>query len=175
MVIKFKSSDEAITNQKVKSVIKFFKNLKSVKMKNVFNISISGVIALLAICSFTTRSMAQSTIMAEQYAYDAAKKMMSSYCPMSGTDAAAYVSKVEYNYSNDRYIIKMTATWYGKPCMLCSYGTFSIEGVLQVNENGSNASFNPIYKNSLVKDGEFYSNLTKGAVVLGVLAAASSK
>lgn len=143
-------------------------------MKKLITTSAPGIIALFVIFAINTQCVAQSIILAEQYAHDASTKLMQSYCPMSGSDASASVSQVEYDYSNNRYIMKITATWYGKPCWLCDYGTFEIEGILQVNRNGSNASFNPIYKNSFVKDGEYWSKFTRGAIVLGVLVAASS-
>jgi hypothetical protein len=143
-------------------------------MKNLIHVTFSCVIALFITLSFSTKCAAQSSIMAEQYAHSTAEKMMRSYCPASGTDASAYISKAEYDYSNDRYIIKMTATWSGKPCWLCDSGTFRMEGILQVNRNGSNASFNPTYKNSFVKDQEFYSNMTKGVIAVGLVATASS-
>lgn len=143
-------------------------------MKNLINNSVSGIIALFVIFAINTQCVAQSTILAEQYAYDASAKMMRSYCPQSGTDASVYVSKVEYDYTNDRYYMKITAIWYGKPCWLCDAGTFRIEGILQVNHNGSNASFNPTYKNSFVTDNEYWTKFTRGAIVLGALIAVSS-
>lgn len=143
-------------------------------MKSLFTTSMSGIIALFITFAINTQCAAQSTIMAEQFAYDASVKLMKTYCPSSGSDASASVSQAEYDYSSDRYIMKITATWYGKPCWLCSYGTFRIDGILQVNKDGSRASFNPTYKSTLVKDNEDYTKYTRGAVALGVLAAAAS-
>jgi hypothetical protein len=135
-------------------------------MKKLINNSIIGVIALFLIFGISTKSTAQSVILAEEFAHNASVKLMNYYCPMSGSNASASVSQVEYDFSNSRYIMKA--------CIMCDYGTFQVDGILKVNSNGSGVDFRPTFKNSFVTDKEFYSKLTGGAILLGAMLAASS-
>jgi hypothetical protein len=143
-------------------------------MKKLNNTILFRFITLSCLLIISVKGVSQSTILAEQYAFEAAKKLTSEYCYWSGDNTTAYVQKAEYDYSSNKYIIKMTASWYGKPCTFCDYGTFQIEGVLQVHKDGTDGVFNPTVKNSFVKKSEFYSNSTKAVIVLGLVSAAAS-
>lgn len=135
---------------------------------------LSLILTTLLLCCVTTSLKAQSTLMAKQYAQEAAERLMKSISPNTGKNASAEVYEAEWDGNNERYIIEMEATWRAGRCGLCNEEDFVVRGILKVGKNGDNPSFKETYKNSAVQGA--WSDKQVGAIFAGLatLAAASS-
>lgn len=104
----------------------------------------------LFLCGLTT-SQAQD-YKVKQYASQMAKKLMKATSPNTGYSPSYYIYDVDYSSFSQSYLIKMSAIWKGKLCLLCDgEETFEIKGRLTVKKDGSSYNFYETERNSAVR------------------------
>lgn len=118
--------------------------------------------------SFSINStIAQSRLKAEIYAQNAAEQIKEKYTPFTGSNVRSTIEDMEFDYSENEYVIKMTAYWDARGCMFCSTKLHSISGILIFNTKSKNTQFKTTNKNSAVIDTEGYISAT--GFVIGAL------
>lgn len=130
---------------------------------------------LFLLCLLTSNFLllnAQSKIIAKEYAYDAAVRLMRSISPNTGKSATAYIRDVEYDYSSDQYIIEMEASWTAGVCGYCANESFSVSGILKVDKNGYSPYFKELSRNDAVR--RAWTDGQVGAIFITVAALSSN-
>jgi hypothetical protein len=141
-------------------------------MKNsTINFVSCALIAIALFISSTTMNAQGSPIRAKQYAQNVAEQLMSKTCPLTGSNAQAYITDAEYDSNTGQYLIEMTANWTGRTWAFGADQSFEIRGFLTVDRDGT-TSFRTTYQNRAVLAANSNYRWAVGTAV--VLAAASS-
>jgi hypothetical protein len=109
-------------------------------------------LALLAsLYVMATTMSGQSSILAREYATEAAVRIMDKISPMTGDDAEGIVIEAEYDYEDSRYIIDMEARWMAQRNWLADEELFVVRGILKVGKKGEQPVFKETFRNAAVK------------------------
>lgn len=136
---------------------------------------------VLGLVCFTNNIEAQyirskHTSKVNSFSENGAQQLMSSYCPNTGKNAFASVSKWYYDEYKGEYEIHMSANWQGATWAFGDTQSFYVGGILYVKENGRNSRFKEIRRSSNIEDISSNNNLLVGGLLgLGVLAAMSQE